>query len=96
MTDQPQPQPQPPPSDDALAALTRERDEARDALAAARGSYAAAIAAHRDALRAANPTLPADLIDGDTTEALAASVERARGIRDAVRAAAAAAARGGS
>ncbi len=84
-------QPPPPAADDPIAALTRERDEARDSLAAFRASFATAMARHRDTLRAANPTIPADLITGDTPEELAASVERGKTIRDQVLAASAAA-----
>jgi hypothetical protein len=70
--------PRPPDLSEQLAALERERDEARDALAAARATSAAAITAVRDTLRAANPTIPPDMIDGDSVDALTASVERAR------------------
>lgn len=84
----PDPNPSPPPDGSAqLAAIERERDEARDALAAARGSFATAMTALRDSLRTANPTLPPDLIAGDTVEDLTASVERARAVRDQVLAA---------
>lgn len=79
----------PPASDgaDQLAALQAELDKARDDLAAARSAEAETVAALRDTLRAANPTLPGELIDGSSPAELAASVTRATAVRDQVLAA---------
>lgn len=77
-----------PSPDEALAALTAERDEARDSLAAARAEQAASNAAARDALRAANPHLRPDAIDGSNAAELAAAVAREQATYDHYRAAA--------
>ena len=62
------------------AALRAQLDEAQSGTAAARTELAAAIAATRDAVRAANPTIPPALIDGASVAEMSASVERARDI----------------
>jgi hypothetical protein len=64
----------------AAAALEQSQQD----LEAARTATAAATTALRDQARAANPTLPAELIDGDTPEAIAASLDRARTIAQQV------------
>lgn len=67
-----------------LASLTAERDEARTALAASRESYAGAMTQLLAAARSGNPTIPGDLIVGETPEDITASIARGLQIRDAV------------
>lgn len=69
---------------DELAQWRERAEAAESALAEWRARFAEAVAAVRDAHRAANPTIPPALIDGDTPEAIAASVEKARAIADQV------------
>ena len=63
---------------DELPALRTELQEARDALEAERAARSATVARYRDALLAAEPALPPELIQGDDLETLDASVEAAR------------------
>ena len=75
-----------------LATITAERDEARAQLEAARGAITANVTTLRDTLRAANPTIPPDLIDGSNAAELTSALERGRTIAtDAVERAKAAA-----
>jgi hypothetical protein len=76
---------------DPTVELRAQLETAQAALAESRTREAATTAALRDSLRAANPTLPADLIDGSNADELRASVEKATAIRDSVLAAHAAA-----
>lgn len=91
---QPQPQ-QAATNDDELAALRAELEQSRAAIAEIRTEQAAAISATRDALRAANPAIPAELIDGGTLAEVTGSVEKARATVAAVMAAQAAASANG-
>jgi len=50
-----------------------------------REAHAQAIAKYLDAVRAANPAIPRDIIAGETIEEIDASVEKAKAIADAVR-----------
>ena len=63
---------------DELPALRTELQEARDALEAERAARSATVARYRDALLAAEPALPPELIQGDDLETLDASIEAAR------------------
>lgn len=63
-------------------------EAARDALAAARASAAKATTAFRDALRAQHPAIPPELIEGDTVEAITASVTAGQAMVDKILAAA--------
>ena len=81
-------------SDDDLKALqnraeagqqaTTDLDAARGELTTAQQGTAAATAALLETTKAANPTIPADLIAGDDPAAIAASVERGKGIVEQV------------
>lgn len=64
-----------------------ELEAARNATAEARAAQASAVAALRDHMRAANPTVPGDMIDGSTPEELAAALARGQAFRDQVLAA---------
>lgn len=75
-----------PPADEA-ATLRAELDQARADLAASRAAEAASVSTLRETTRAANPTIPAELIDGSSPAEIAASVTRAQGIVTAVLAA---------
>ncbi len=63
---------------DAVAALTARAETAEAAVAEIRASVAGAVTAYRDLARAANPGVPAALIDGDSVAGIAASVEAGR------------------
>ncbi len=63
---------------DGLITLRGELQEARDALDAERAARRAAVARYRAALLTAEPALPPELVEGDDTEAVDASVEAAR------------------
>lgn len=74
---------------EALKKQLDERDAAfgplKDENAKLKATIAAtAVAAERDKLIAANPDIPAELIAGDTAEALAASVATARTVADRI------------
>lgn len=60
--------------DSAAAALEKSQQD----LEAANQTAAATRTALLDTVRKANPTIPAELIDGDTPEAITASVDRAQ------------------
>ena len=64
--------------DGGLAALRRELREARAALDAERSARRADAARYREALLAAEPGLPPELVEGDGVDALDASAEAAR------------------
>lgn len=68
---------QSPPDTGELDAIRAELEDARSALAAARTAQAEATSAYLAEARAARPTIPPSLIDGDSPAAIAASVERA-------------------
>ena len=55
-------------------------------LAQVKESYGQAVAKYRDAVRFANPTIPRDIIAGDTIEEIDASLARATSIAESVRA----------
>jgi hypothetical protein len=61
-----------------LSTLRRELEETRTALDAERGARLAAVARYREALLAADPALPPELISGDDLGSLDATVEAAR------------------
>ena len=63
-----------------------DQDEAAAAeLTQVKESYGQAIAKYLGAVRLANPTIPQDIIAGDTIEAIDASVEKATAIAESVR-----------
>ncbi len=70
-------EPEQPQQPDQLATAQAEAATAKE-------TAAAAVKAMRDAVAAANPTIPASLITGDTPEAVLASVEAAKAIRDEI------------
>jgi hypothetical protein len=65
--------------------LQRERDELGQALDEAGKAMAQAVAAYKEMVIQANPGLPAELITGDTIEAVKESVEKALAVMDRVR-----------
>jgi len=73
-----------------LLASLSEAKQGSEATAAELGQVkeanAQAIAKYLDAVRAANPTIPRDIIAGESIEEIDASVEKAKAIADAVRA----------
>jgi predicted RNase H-like nuclease (RuvC/YqgF family) len=68
-----------------IDSLKSERDELKQALDEAGQAVALAVAAYKEMVVQANPGLPAELITGDTIEAVKESVENARAIMDRVR-----------
>jgi len=74
-----------------LEAIKAELEKEKKAKAAAEAALAVkeanaqAMAKYLDAVRLANPTIPEDIIAGDTIEAIDASVEKAQSIASAVR-----------
>lgn len=70
-----------------LAVKQDEMDNAWVEMTALREAKDEAVSGYRDALRLAHPELPPDLIRGETTEELAASVESAKALVEKVRAA---------
>lgn len=70
---------QPPPNDE-LATLRARAEAAESGMSEVRAALAAARTAHLDAVRAANPHIPSELITGDTPEDVTASLTRARDI----------------
>lgn len=70
-----------------LAVKQDELDNSWVEMTALREGKEAAVSGYRDALRLAHPELPPDLIRGETTEELAASVESAKALVEKVRAA---------
>lgn len=65
-------------ADAALASLRADLEETRAGLDAERAARLAAVARYREALLAAEPALPAELIEGETLEDIDAAVEAAR------------------
>jgi chromosome segregation ATPase len=65
--------------------LKRELDELKQAVDEANRTIAEAVAACREMAVEANPGLPAELIRGDTIEAINESVKNARAIMEKVR-----------
>ncbi len=74
-------------SRDAMVTKQEEYDHAWAEMSALQQAKDEAVDACRDALRLAHPELPADLIEGETVEELAASVQGARALVEKVRAA---------
>ena len=79
--------------DAAIAELQNHLSEAKQAseavnteLAHVKEAHSKAVNKYLDAVKLANPTLPADVIAGDTIEAIDASVARALSIAGAVKA----------
>jgi len=71
---------------EASLSEARQGSEATAAeLAQVKEANAQAMAKYLDAVRLANPTIPEDIIAGDTIEAIDASVEKAQSIASAVR-----------
>ena len=71
---------------EASLSEARQGSEAAAAeLAQVKEANAQAMAKYLDAVRLANPTIPEDIIAGDTIEAIDASVEKAQSIASAVR-----------
>jgi DNA repair exonuclease SbcCD ATPase subunit len=68
-----------------ISSLKKEHDELKQALDEAGKSVAQAVAAYKEAVVQANPDLPAELITGDTIDAVKESVKNARAIVDKVR-----------
>ena len=67
-----------PQADDELTRLRAELDEARGGLEAERVARHAAVARYREAVLAAEPALPPELVGGESLEEVDASVEAAR------------------
>ena len=67
-----------PGADDELARLRAELDEARGGLEAERLARHDAVARYREAVLAAEPALPPELVGGESLEEVDASVEAAR------------------
>lgn len=72
-------------SRDAMVTKQEEYDHAWAEMAALKQTKDEAVDACRDALRMAHPELPGDLIEGETVEELAASVQGARSLVEKVR-----------
>ena len=79
--------------DTRIAALEAELSEAKQGseaaaaeLASVKEANAQAVAKYIDAIRAANPTIPQDIIAGDTIEDIDASLARAATIAESVKA----------
>jgi hypothetical protein len=79
--------------DDRIAALEAELSEAKTGSEAAAAELASvkeansqAISKYLDAVRAANPTIPQDIIVGDTIEDIDASLAKATTIAESVKA----------
>ena len=68
-----------------ITALKKELDEARLALEELGKAIPRAVAAYKEMIIQANPGLPAELITGDTIEAVDESVKKARAIMEKVR-----------
>jgi uncharacterized protein (DUF3084 family) len=68
-----------------IVSLKMERDELKQALDEADQAVVQAVAAYKEMVVQANPGLPAELITGDTIEAVKESVKNARAIMDKVR-----------
>jgi hypothetical protein len=70
----------------SLSQEQSDRELALADLAATREANAAAVARYLDAVKAANPTIPRDVITGDTIEDIDASLAQATAIAERVRA----------
>jgi SMC interacting uncharacterized protein involved in chromosome segregation len=68
-----------------IDSLKNERDELKQALDEAGQAIAQAVAAYKEMVVQANPGLPAELITGDTIDAVKESLKNARAIMDKVR-----------
>jgi SMC interacting uncharacterized protein involved in chromosome segregation len=68
-----------------IDSLKKERDELKQALDEAGQAIAQAVAAYKEMVVQANPGLPAELITGDTIDAVKESLKNARAIMDKVR-----------
>jgi SMC interacting uncharacterized protein involved in chromosome segregation len=68
-----------------IDSLKNERDELKQALDEAGQAIAQAVAAYKEMVAQANPGLPAELITGDTIDAVKESLKNARAIMDKVR-----------
>ena len=66
--------------DEELKPLKAAADSGASQIASLRESRDAAVGKYRASLTAANPLLPAEMIAGDTIEAIDASVETAKGL----------------
>jgi len=71
--------------DGEIAALKKDLDEARQTLDELSKAIPRAVAAYKEMVIQANPGLPAELITGDTIEAVDESVKKARAIMEKVR-----------
>jgi predicted RNase H-like nuclease (RuvC/YqgF family) len=71
--------------DTEIAALTKSLDEARQALDELGQALPQAVAAYKELVVQANPGLLAELITGDTIEAVDASLKQARALVERVR-----------
>ena len=69
----------------SLSEATQGSEAAAAELTQVKESYGQAIAKYLGAVRLANPTIPQDIIAGDTIEAIDASVEKATAIAESVR-----------
>lgn len=68
-----------------ISSLKKERDELKRGLEEAGKAITQAVAAYKEMVIQANPGLPAELITGDTIDAVKESVKNARSIMDKVR-----------
>ncbi len=68
-----------------ITALKKELDELKQKLDEMGKTIAQAVAAYKEVMVQANPGLPAELITGDTIEAVKESVKNARAIMEKVR-----------
>ena len=70
----------------SLSEAKQGSEAAAAGLASVKEANAQAVAKYIDAIRAANPTIPQDIIAGDAIEEIDASVEKAQSIASAVKA----------
>jgi len=70
----------------SLSEAKQGSEAAAAELASVKEANAQAVAKYIDAIRAANPTIPQDIIAGDAIEEIDASVEKAQSIASAVKA----------
>ena len=70
----------------ALEAAERRATQAEARVAQVTGQHTAAVAAYKAMTVAANPEVPADLVTGDTVEAVTLSLEGARNLVNKVKA----------
>jgi chromosome segregation ATPase len=69
-----------------VSVVTQAGETAASELAQAKDAYTKAVAKYLDSVRAANPTIPGDVIAGSTIEDIDASVAKALSIATAVKA----------